>query len=412
MDEVAGRRKWKGVDAGNEWAIEYENFLAMLQLINDYSPADYRRVDSQFSIATNKKFKRRVIYTRGDNTTSGILRRGDPWRRLNLVNVKDNRLVLTPLGQQYLTDPSSRLELLIPTLASYAAKKENNPFLVITAATLESSSQFLKIRDIVTKVVPYYSPGTTSLKHVLDADAPPNLEKRSARNIKSYLKMLQLIGIGKIDRDALQIKDKGAARDLLSSVGVTIQPSNGCGYSRDNNSAEVTSRQCAEIDLSKNRLKLEGFSWNSHEVSPEIRREKLEKATRAHEDALETAAGCLQESGYKCYENKASFDLFSTKNSDSWLLEVKTITTANINTQLRTALGQLLTYKFTWQQTKEHNPGINSRTQLAIIVDQDPRAMMERWWPELLDSLRIKLWWTHEGRLYQIDSGHSPSAQV
>jgi hypothetical protein len=224
--------------------------------------------------------------------------------------------------------------------------------------------------------------------------------------------MLQLIGIGKIDRDAFQIKDKGAARDLLSSVGVTIQPSNGSGYSRDNNSAEVTSRQCAEIDLSKNRLKLEGFSWNSHEVSPEIRREKLEKATRAHEDALETSAGCLQESGYKCYENKASFDLFITKNSDSWLLEVKTITTANINTQLRTALGQLLTYKFTWQQTKEHNPGINSRTQLAIIVDQDPRAMMERWWPELLDSLRIKLWWTHEGRLYQIDSGHSPSARV
>ncbi|WP_418500039.1 hypothetical protein [Flagellimonas sp.] len=383
MEVIENRSAWAGIDAGNEWIFRENNFERMLQLIRDHEPADYANPDSEFAQEANRVFDQRVFYFRKDGSSSGVFRRGDPWRRLNLVVVENQHLHLTQIGNTYLDDPNSRSTILTPSLLSLSSERDS-PFSVLMAALLESPGHSLLLDDLAHKIVPHYIPGQTPVEDVLSANRH-SFSDRTKRNITSYLKILEISEIGRINDDRFILNNESAARDFISISGDILL---------DRTASESAQTYDAEnFNYSEDRLKPSRFSWNTGAIDPRKRLENLERATREHEKTLLKLANNTSHRGAKNFEDKQSFDLFSIKDRDSWLFEVKTVTENNISTQLRSAVGQLLEYKHRLINGDLKNPGVSEETKLAIVINADPESFIPEWWQALLDSTNITLYW-------------------
>lgn len=413
MDLITSRLDWKGADSGNEWVFNPDDFFSMLALIDEHAPADHTNVDSPFAVAANHRFSQQVVYKRNDGTTSGVFRRGHPWAHLNLVRKTNHGLELTDVGKRVLTTPSLRSELLLPTLLSIHKEPEKNPYVVISAAVWESPKQSLNIRDVVDKVAPFYLPGVTPLKDVLDS-SPRKSNDRYRRGIRSYLKILNLLNICVIRGNKIILNDRGSIQYFLSVAGVSISPNVDIISENHvaNHSSQSKQLSYRGLDTRAERIKLENFVWDYRDSDPQVRHDKLERATREHEKTVVSCAKLLESLGAKCFESQESFDLFASHSSESWLFEIKTITKNNINSQLRSALSQLLTYKFRWACKTEDNPGISANSNLAIVTDKNPAPLLQSWWLDLLKWQNIMLYSIHDGRFREAGNGTLPFDQA
>ncbi len=70
------------------------------------------------------------------------------------------------------------------------------------------------------------------------------------------------------------------------------------------------------------------------------------RSSRLHEDIVALVAGRLQAAGCSVAEDPFSVDLLASLNDRETIIEVKTVTPANLNDQIRLGVGQLAEYRY------------------------------------------------------------------
>jgi hypothetical protein len=105
---------------------------------------------------------------------------------------------------------------------------------------------------------------------------------------------------------------------------------------------------------------------------------------RLHDDLTNRAAECLSDAGWKVEEGIGStvmFDLIAQKGGNAWLLEAKPSASDD---EMRTAVGQLLQYRYQYVQTwcERQIP------KLAVLLDKHPPSQE---WIDILAELSISV---------------------
>lgn len=161
---------------------------------------------------------------------------------------------------------------------------------------------------------------------------------------------------------------------LSGSSAVPGQPFGSAGPALDS-SPPLSAHDVA--DVGKRRIRaLRDFDPNldaGRESRAEVRAvqatyayELHELASKSHSSTLQTLALALLSMGLAPRES--NIDLIATCGDDCWLFEVKSIRKKNVRRQTRTALGQLLEYRYF--ETGELASG--GRSEMAVVYSQKP----------------------------------------
>ena len=142
--------------------------------------------------------------------------------------------------------------------------------------------------------------------------------------------------------------------------------------------------------------------WSPNPVDPDdlaersqLRLLKLERANKSHQAAVEAAAGWLQRSGFKTLE--ADYDILAQRGSLWLLIEVKSVSSSSVRSQVMRAIGQLAYYA----AVSIPRPRTGVRLIRGVLLDQ---AVSDERMQRVLDQEGICLMWVEGDGIGVADS--------
>jgi hypothetical protein len=119
----------------------------------------------------------------------------------------------------------------------------------------------------------------------------------------------------------------------------------------------------------------------------------LEKANSTHEGLVERVADQIRNLGGTPLEDPNSFDV-AVKDIGQCILEVKSINSGNVVSQIRKAVAQLPEYR--WR----HRRDFNEDAILVIVTSDDPTGYIDGDYLEfLVNDRKLQLAWEQGGEL-------------
>jgi hypothetical protein len=126
----------------------------------------------------------------------------------------------------------------------------------------------------------------------------------------------------------------------------------------------------------------------------------IDKATELHEEILKKLAKILNEKEL-IHKNSKNIDLYSEFNGIGKIFEAKTFTQENLKRQLRHAIIQLKEYYFLYSK---HKKIIKYKTDLFLILNQNPLPYLDKDFINFIESEKICLCWFEEDKISTLDT--------
>lgn len=132
----------------------------------------------------------------------------------------------------------------------------------------------------------------------------------------------------------------------------------------------------------------------------------IDKATELHEKILKKLAKILNKKKL-IHKNSKNIDLYSEFNERGKMFEAKTFTEENLKRQLRHAIIQLKEYYFFYSKYKKI---IKCKTDLFLILNQDPLSYLDKEFINFIESEKICLCWFEEDKINTLDTAWNKNA--
>lgn len=223
-------------------------------------------------------------------------------------------------------------------------------------------------------------------------------EAREKKVWNSFLKN------GILDKDYLYKHSNLIKKNIkLENIYSLIEIENFSEINEDKNSQKYTEinykNLLQDYDFEKNyvnrKINLESF------FDPIEQLNAIDKATELHEEILKKLAKILNKKKL-IHKNSKNIDLYSEFKEIGKLFEAKTFTEENLKRQLRHAIIQLKEYYFVYSKYKKI---IKDRTDLFLILNQNPLSYLDKEFINFIESEKICLcWFEDEDKISTLDT--------
>jgi hypothetical protein len=223
-------------------------------------------------------------------------------------------------------------------------------------------------------------------------------EAREKKVWNSFLKN------GILDKDYLYKHSNLIKKNIkLENIYSLIEIENFSEINEDKNSQKYTEinykNLLQDYDFEKNyinrKINLESF------FDPIEQLNAIDKATELHEEILKKLAKILNKKKL-IHKNSKNIDLYSEFKEIGKMFEAKTFTEENLKRQLRHAIIQLKEYYFVYSKYKKI---IKDRTDLFLILNQNPLPYLDKEFINFIESEKICLcWFEDEDKISTLDT--------
>jgi hypothetical protein len=223
-------------------------------------------------------------------------------------------------------------------------------------------------------------------------------EAREKKVWNSFLKN------GILDKDYLYKHSNLIKKNIkLENIYSLIEIENFSEINEDKNSQKYTEinykNLLQDYDFEKNyinrKINLESF------FDPIEQLNAIDKATELHEEILKKLAKILNKKKL-IHKNSKNIDLYSEFKEIGKMFEAKTFTEENLKRQLRHAIIQLKEYYFVYSKYKKI---IKDRTDLFLILNQNPLSYLDKEFINFIESEKICLcWFEDEDKISTLDT--------
>ena len=223
-------------------------------------------------------------------------------------------------------------------------------------------------------------------------------EAREKKVWNSFLKN------GILDKDNLYKHSNLIKNNIkLENIYSLIEIENFSEINEDKNSKKYTEinykNLLQDYDFEKNyvnrKINLESF------FDPIEQLNAIDKATELHEEILKKLAKILNKKKL-IHKNSKNIDLYSEFKEIGKMFEAKTFTEENLKRQLRHAIIQLKEYYFVYSKYKKI---IKDRTDLFLILNQNPLSYLDKEFINFIESEKICLcWFEDEDKISTLDT--------
>jgi hypothetical protein len=223
-------------------------------------------------------------------------------------------------------------------------------------------------------------------------------EAREKKVWNSFLKN------GILDKDYLYKHSNLIKKNIkLENIYSLIEIENFSEINEDKNSQKYTEinykNLLQDYDFEKNyinrKINLESF------FDPIEQLNAIDKATELHEEILKKLAKILNKKKL-IHKNSKNIDLYSEFKEIGKMFEAKTFTEENLKRQLRHAIIQLKEYYFVYSKCKKI---IKDRTDLFLILNQNPLSYLDKEFINFIESEKICLcWFEDEDKISTLDT--------
>jgi hypothetical protein len=209
---------------------------------------------------------------------------------------------------------------------------------------------------------------------------------------------------GILDKDYLYKHSNLIKKNIkLENIYSLIEIENFSEINEDKNSQKYTEinykNLLQDYDFEKNyinrKINLESF------FDPIEQLNAIDKATELHEEILKKLAKILNKKKL-IHKNSKNIDLYSEFKEIGKMFEAKTFTEENLKRQLRHAIIQLKEYYFVYSKYKKI---IKDRTDLFLILNQNPLSYLDKEFINFIESEKICLcWFEDEDKISTLDT--------